>query len=77
MLKDQRNKLVDEKLAKRIKELRCGPVTHSWRRIAEVIVSEYPNDFDSELSGNQLLGMELCTEAAEALGEDPNGGGWN
>jgi hypothetical protein len=68
---------MDKAMADRIKELRCGRIVHSWRRIAEIIVEEYPNDFDPELSGNQILGMELCKDAAISLGEDPGSEDWN
>lgn len=38
-----------------------GPVIHSWRRIAELVVEKY--DVDHELHGNQLYGQDLCREA--------------
>ncbi len=61
---------MDIKKAKRIEELRCGPITHSWRRISEVICEEF-KDEDPELSGNQLHGKyDLCWEAMALLHGD-------
>jgi len=54
-------------VALRIQELRAGPVMHSWRRIAEIICSEYP-EAEQNLSGNQLYGEALCRKAAAVLG---------
>lgn len=55
------------KMAHRIKFLRAGPVMHSWRRIAEIICEEFPEETESELSGNQLYGKELCKDAMEFI----------
>jgi hypothetical protein len=38
-----------------------GPITHSWRRIAELFVEKY--NIDHKLHGNQLYGMDLCRAA--------------
>lgn len=48
--------------AKRVEELRCGKVCHSWRRISEIICDEF-NDESKNLRGNQLHGRELCRKA--------------
>jgi hypothetical protein len=62
-------------LAARVRELRCGPICHSWRRIAEIIAEEYPNlDIVPE---NQLEGQDLCRQSAAFFGEDPNEEPWN
>jgi hypothetical protein len=66
---------MDKALATRVKELRCGKVTHSWRRIAEIIASEYPGE--GITSGDQMDGKWLCDDAAKLLGEDPGNGEWN
>lgn len=50
--------------ALKIKELRK---THSWRAIAATLTE----------TSNQQIGRELCWEAAEILGEDPNKEPWN
>ena len=56
-----------EKKAKRIEELRCGPVIHSWRRISEIICEEFADE-DNEMSGNQIHGKyDLCWEAMAFL----------
>lgn len=52
--------------AKRIEELRCGPVVHSWRAISEKICEEFPDE-TQELKGNQLHGVELCRDAMMRL----------
>lgn len=57
---------MDLRKAKRIQELRCGRVMHSWRRISEIICDEFPDE-DLALSGNQLHGVELCQEAMITL----------
>jgi hypothetical protein len=75
---------MDKALADRVKELRCGTICHSWRRIAEIIASEFPDvdglvytDEDSNICGFQIEGKELCDEAAKFLGEDPGSEDWN
>ena len=68
---------MDKAQANRIKDLRCGPICHSWRRIAEIIVQEYFDEYDADLSGNQLVGKDLCNDAARCLGEDPSAEEWN
>lgn len=64
-------------VAERIKELRLPQkekLQHSWRRIAEIICSEFPDQpildgWELEAaSGDQLYGMELCQRAADLLG---------
>lgn len=61
--------------AEYVKLLRCGPRIHSWRRIAELYEDKYKES--PILHGNQLHGQDLCREAAELLGEDPNSEAWN
>lgn len=77
---------MNEKLANRVKELRCGPITHSCRRIAEVISAEFSaadcpgltyTDEDGRICGIQMEGKELCDAAAKFFNEDPNSEGWN
>lgn len=71
----------------RVKELRCGKLIHSWRRISEIICDEFPEfvkdvqGYDPvEIRGNQLHGMyDLCEEAMEYFGENTEEGReiWN
>lgn len=53
---------MDRKKAERIEYLRCGPKMHSWRRIAEIICEEFPDEVQ-ELHGNQMHGIDLCRDA--------------
>lgn len=47
----------------------------SWRMIAYYAHEKWPDrNIDS---GNQIDGMDLCTEAAKTLGEDPSTEPWN
>jgi hypothetical protein len=71
-----RDEPLPQNVAARVKELRVGPVIHSWRRIAEIICDEYPaqalaDGWESAEAahGNQLYGIDLCREAAKVLGE--------
>jgi hypothetical protein len=75
---------MNKMLAVRVKELRCGPICHSWRRIAEIISEEYPNldglvwvDEDKQINGIQMAGQELCQQSAVFFGEDPNSEPWD
>lgn len=52
--------MLDPVIAQRIKELRCGPVKHSWRMIAIKVTG-----FE-----DQHTGMELCRLAQWTLGEE-------
>jgi len=61
---------LSEAVAVRVRELRNGQVMHTWRRIAEIICLEFPEQpiadgFDSPeaISGNQLYGQDLCRRA--------------
>ena len=47
----------------------------SWRWVAARVSEEMPHI--ACCSGNQLDGIDLCTVAAEILGEDPNKEPWN
>ena len=58
-----------------IKELRCGKITHSWRRISELYCEKYRVEWD--LHGNQMHGIDLCEEAAKLLDENPHEEPWN
>ena len=66
-----------KQVARRVHQLRTGPVQHSLRRIAEVICEEHPDYIIAEygqgseahLHGNQLLGYELVSDASIYLGE--------
>lgn len=53
---------MDLNKAKRVEQLRCGPVMHSWRRISELICEEFPDE-DQEMKGIQMHGQDLCLEA--------------
>lgn len=98
-------KLTEEELLY-IKELRCGPITHSWRALARKFTRRYPEfmkingledlaDREDQLqhfsnvmtpeekaemtsweSGNQLLGIDLCTAAMHFFKETVEDG-WN
>jgi len=73
---------LSEKVARRVKELRTGEVSdviHSWRRLAEIICEEFPEQALADgwesveaAHGNQLYGIDLCRAAALSLGEDIN-----
>lgn len=52
--------------ALRIRELRVGGPMHSWRRIAEIICAEFPDE-NQDLTGNQLHGIDLCRSAMVLL----------
>lgn len=56
---------MDLKKAERIKELATGNNKHSWRRIAEIIESEFPTY--PQCSGNQLWGRELVRMAFKKM----------
>jgi hypothetical protein len=60
---------MNKDVARRVRELRLGPVIHSWRRIAELICKEFPQHAKPEMSGNQLFGKDLCRQAAQLAGE--------
>lgn len=63
--------------AARIRELRCGPVMHSWRSIAEETYLHWEADAEWSPPSNQLAGMALCRIAAGMLGEDHRAAPWN
>jgi hypothetical protein len=58
---EKRRMKLDNNTAQKIKWCVAGGCT--WRKIAELFA-------DSEMSGNQLEGKELCETAAQVLGED-------
>ena len=63
---------MNKEIAERIKELRVGKCTHSWRLISEAIYQEFPEfikTFDpKELrKTNQSQGQEFCKHAIEFL----------
>jgi hypothetical protein len=62
---------LNEEQANFIKNLRVNE-GYTWRAIA----SEYSRKYMDEPSGNQLLGLELCTAAMKFLGEKVEDG-WN
>lgn len=65
---------MNQEIAEFVKFLRLGSVCHSWRRIAELVVEEFPGYAESQgwpsdaaAHGNQLFGKDLCHDAAEFL----------
>ena len=60
---------MDIKKALRIKELRTGKLVCTFRKVAEIIEKEFPQD--PNLSGNQFHGEELVKEAMETLYSEP------
>ena len=60
--------------ARRIKHWRVDE-GFTWRAIAATAYCEFDGDWHPD--SNQLWGMELCTAAAELLGENPNEDPWN
>lgn len=65
-----------QKMAERIAVLRAGYTNgrramHSWRRLAEMICDEFPEETEINLRGNQLYGKELCLSAEKVLGLAP------
>ena len=65
---------MDKELAETIKAWRCGK-GFSWRMVAHYAAINYPDR--GFIDGNQIEGMELCTKAAQFLGEDPSSEPWN
>jgi hypothetical protein len=63
--------------ASRVRELRCGPVRHSWRALAEQSFEDWGADAEWGPPSNQLAGMALCEIAAGMLGEDHRAEPWN
>ena len=76
----ERDEGLPKEVAERVKFLRVGgEVIHSWRRVAEIICEEFPEqpkrdgwESVEDAHGNQLYGIDLCRAAAAALGEDVN-----
>jgi hypothetical protein len=60
-----------------VRELRCGPVMHSWRALAEESFKAWGADATWSPPSNQLAGMALCEIAAGMLGEDHRAAPWN
>lgn len=57
------HKELNEEQAQYIAFLRAGPVMHSSRRIAELVHEKYPEIVSEELSGNQMVGVDLVRDA--------------
>jgi len=57
---------MDLKKAKRVEELRCGNIMHSWRSISEVICEEF-DDENQKSAGDQMHGYDLCVKALTTL----------
>ena len=46
----------------------------SWRKVAELAAKVWPKEYEDY---GQMLGQELCIEAADNIGEDPSEEPWN
>lgn len=67
------NDNLTEEQALFVRNLRCGNIQHSWRRIAEICSDKWNGNWGD----NQLAGQDICKSAANHFKENYNEPPWN